>query len=439
MSADPRDTINRSAMSWLQIVAVVITIGLNALDGFDVLSVSMASPGIAKEWGIDRAALGIVLSMDLIGMAIGSVVLGGLADRIGRRPTMLGCLVVMTAGMYLAAQVHGVYDLCVWRVITGLGIGGMLATINAVAAEYSSLKQRNLCVSLMAIGYPIGAVLGGLVVAQLLKGHDWRVVFQFGAIITAVFIPLVLAFVPESVSWLCQKQPRRALERINAALTRMGHATVGALPALAAPALRRSVADILKPGLIATTLLITVVYFLHIMTFYYILKWVPKIVVDMGFAPASAAGVLVWTNVGGATGGAVLGLLTRRFSLKALTIAVLLVSTLMVNVFGHGQANLQQLALICAVTGFFTNAGVVGLYAVFAQVFPTHVRATGTGFAIGFGRGGSALAPIVAGFLFKAGYSLQAVSLLISAGSLVAAGLLMLLRTRPAEEIPLDR
>jgi benzoate transport len=438
MNTDPRAIIDRSAMSWLQVVAVVITIGLNALDGFDVLSVSMASPGIAKEWGIDRAALGIVLSMDLIGMAIGSVVLGGLADRIGRRPTMLGCLVVMATGMYLAAQVHGVYDLCLWRVITGLGIGGMLATINAVAAEYSSLKQRNLCVSLMAIGYPIGAVLGGLVVAQLLKAHDWRVVFHFGAIATAVFIPLVLLLVPESVAWLCQKQPRRALERVNRALARMGHATASALPALPGPAARRSIANILKPGLVGTTLLITLVYFLHIMTFYYILKWVPKIVADMGFAPASAAGVLVWTNVGGATGGAILGLLTRRISLKTLTVVVLVISTVMVNVFGHGQANLQQLAFICAATGFFTNAVVVGLYALFAQVFPTHVRATGTGFAIGFGRGGSALAPIIAGFLFKSGYGLPSVSLFISIGSLVAAGALLLLRTRPPEEIPLD-
>ena len=125
MNTDPRAIIDRSAMSWLQVVAVVITIGLNALDGFDVLSVSMASPGIAKEWGIDRAALGIVLSMDLIGMAVGSVFLGGLADRIGRRPTMLGCLVVMASGMYLASFATSVADLRMWRLITGLGIGSI--------------------------------------------------------------------------------------------------------------------------------------------------------------------------------------------------------------------------------------------------------------------------------------------------------------------------
>jgi len=321
-------------MSWLQVVAVMITIGLNALDGFDVLSISFASPGIAKEWGIDRAALGIVLSMELIGMAIGSVTVGGLADRIGRCPTMLGCLVVMTIGMFLASFATSVADLMLWRLLTGLGIGGMLATINAVAAEYASLKRRNLCVSLMAIGYPIGAVLGGMVVAHLLKGSDWRAVFHLGAFVTALFIPLVLLWVPESVAWLCQRPSANALHRINRVVSRMGHAAVTALPAPAGPVARRSIADVLKPGLVGTTLLITLVYSLHI---------------------------------------------------------------------------------------------------------PTHVRATGTGFAIGFGRGGAALAPIIAGFLFKAGQSLQVVSLLFGIGSLVAAGALMMLRTPAPEEVPRDR
>ena len=120
-------------MSRLQIAVVAITVGLNALDGFDVLAISFASPGIARAWGIDRAALGIVLSMELIGMGIGSILLGGVADRIGRRRTLLGCLTVMALGMIMAARAQGVYDLSVWRVFTGLGIGGMLASINAVA------------------------------------------------------------------------------------------------------------------------------------------------------------------------------------------------------------------------------------------------------------------------------------------------------------------
>jgi benzoate transport len=428
---DPRATISASPMSVLQVIAVAITIGLNALDGFDVLSIAFASPGIASEWHIDRGALGIVLSMELIGMAIGSVFLGGVADKIGRRPTILGCLVVMTAGMFMATTSRGVVDLSLWRVLTGFGIGGVLAAINAVSAEFSNAKRKNLCVSIMAIGYPIGGVLGGLVVQNLLKGGDWRTVFYFGAGITVVFIPLVLLFVPESVHWLTQKQPAGALAKINRVMARMGHGPIGALPAISVDARKRSIADIFGPGLLATTVIVAVAYFFHVMTFYFVLKWIPKIVVDMGFAASSAAGVLVWANLGGATGGAVLGLLGLRFGMKALTIGVMLISTVMVIVLGHTPPDLHRLSLTCACCGFFTNAAIVGMYSIFAQAFPTHVRAFGTGFAIGIGRGGSVLAPIVAGFLFKAGYGLPAVATTMAFAALIAAGVLSLLKLKP--------
>ena len=162
-------------------------------------------------------------------------------------------------------------------------------------------------------------------------------------------------------------------------------------------------------------MIVTLAYFLHITTFYFIVKWVPKIVVDLGFAASSAAGVLVWTNVGGALGGAVLGLLTQRYSVKALTIGVLFASTVMVTLFGRTPADLQRLSIICGLAGFCINAGIVGLYAIIAQVFPTHIRASGTGFAIGVGRGGSVFAPIIAGFLFAAGYSLPTVAFFLGA------------------------
>lgn len=418
-------------MGTLQILAVATTVGLTALDGFDVLSISFASPGIATEWGIDRAALGIVLSMELIGMALGSIVLGGVADRIGRRPTMLGCLVLMTLGMFMVTAVKQLTELEVWRFVTGLGIGGILAANNAVAAEFSNLRRRNLSVSLMAIGYPIGAVLGGLIVKQLLRDHDWRSVFYFGGTITALFIPLTVAFVPESIHWLTQQQPAGALERINKTLARMGHAAVSALPVMSVEARKRSIKDIFTPGLLATTLLAALAYFFHIITFYFLLKWIPKIVVDMHFTASEAAGIVIWTNVGGATGGAVLGLLTMRAGLKQVTIGAMLLSTAAVILFGRANPDLTELSLLCAAAGFCINAAIVGLYAIFAQAFPTHVRATGTGFAIGIGRGGSVLAPIVAGYLFKWGYSLPTVALYMAMGSLVAAGVLSLLKLKP--------
>ena len=178
-------------MSRAQIIAVAMTVALNALDGFDVLSISFASPGIADEWGINRGALGIVLAMELIGMGAGSIILGRVADRLGRRRTMLGCLVIMVLGMFMVTTAKSIAILSVWRVITGLGIGGMLASINAVAAEFSNARRKHLSVSLMTIGYPIGAVIGGTIAAQLLKAYDWRSVFYLGTAMTALCIPLV--------------------------------------------------------------------------------------------------------------------------------------------------------------------------------------------------------------------------------------------------------
>jgi benzoate transport len=423
-------------MSLLQWTVVGLTIALNALDGFDVLSISFASPGIAQEWGIDRAALGIVLSMELIGMALGSVFLGGVADKIGRRPTIIGCLVVMAIGMLMATTVRGLVDLSIWRIVTGLGIGGMLASINAVAAEFSNSKRRDLSVSLMSIGYPLGAVLGGIVAAQLLRGNDWRSVFYFGAAVTAVLIPVVYFIVPESVHWLARKQPAGALERINSALRRMGHATANALPEMSSAARKGSMSEIFQPGLVAITTIVTLAYFFHITTFYFIVKWIPKIVVDLGFPASSAANVLVWTNVGGATGGAVFGLLTLKFGLKPLTIVLLVLSTVTVTLFGRSPADLQNLSMICAMAGFCTNAGIVGLYAIIARVFPTQVRAFGTGFTVGVGRGGSVLAPIIAGFLFTAGYSLPVVAMTMASGSLRAAAVLILLKLGDRPAVP---
>lgn len=428
MSNDPREILARSPMTTLQIVVIAITVGLNALDGFDVASISFAAPGIAKEWGIERGALGVVLSMEVIGMAIGSMLLGGIADKIGRRRTVLACTMVMAVGMFMVPTTRGLVELSAWRVFTGLGIGGMLATINAVAAEFSNTRRRNLSVSMMSIGYPIGAVVGGILAQRLLAIYDWRAVFYLGAIATTILIPVVFFFVPESVQWLTQRRPAGALDRVNKTLRRMGHDAVLALPVLAPTARKLSIGDVFRPGLVHITVLVTLAYFFHITTFYFIMKWVPKIVTDFGFQASSAAGVLVWANVGGMIGGAVLGALTQKFALKALTIGSMLVATVMVSLFGITPHDLTMLSAVCAAAGFFVNGAIVGMYALFAQAFPTHVRAFGTGCAVGLGRGGSFVAPIIAGYLFEAGFGLSTVAVTMALGSTMAAIVLLLLK-----------
>lgn len=431
-------------MSVLQVVVVALTVGLNALDGYDVLSIAFASPGIRAEWGLSEAQLGFVLSAELVGMAIGSILLGRVADAIGRRPLMLGCLVVMASGMFLATVSRGMYDLLAYRVYTGLGIGGMLAAINAVAAEFSNGRRRHMCVSIMAIGYPVGAAVGGMF--SILMGfstENWRIVFYLGAAATAAFIPLVYFLIPESVHWLTRKQPARALERINSAMKRMGHRVVDRLPDITAEEvptdegplerLVRKIGPIFSKALLPTTVIISCAYFFHITSFYYLVKWIPEIVAGMGFTGAGPGWVLAWTNVGGAIGGAVFGFATLRYGLKALTITVLLLSTVGVTIFGQAPEDFVWLCVISAGANFCLNSSIVGLYAIMAHAYPTQARAQGTGFAIGVGRGGSVLAPIIAGFLFAADMGLPTVSMIMGTGSFIAAIVLMFLKLQPAE------
>jgi benzoate transport len=430
---DPKSIIDHGTMSGTQWLAVLVTVGLNALDGFDVLSISFASPGIARDWGIDKATLGWVLSMELLGMAAGSLLLGGVADKVGRRPTILGCLIAMAAGMFGAAHAHGVADLLPWRLLTGLGIGGTLAAINATAAELSNKRWRSFAMALMVIGYPLGGVIGGLFVQRILASGSWHTVFNVGGWATAAFLPLVWTLVPESVAFLDRRRAPGALEQINRILARLGHPPAAALSDPGPSSARRSIADVLKPGLLATTVLVTFGYFAHITSFYFIIKWVPKIVVDMGFDPKTAAGMLTWVSLGGAVGGALFGLIATRVSLKTLTIVTLLAGCLMIVRFGYGAADVNHLKATLALTGLFTNAGIAGFYLLFAQVFPTHVRATGTGFAIGVGRGGAMLAPVLAGYLLNAGLAVKSVALLMACGSLLAALTLLALRVRDAD------
>jgi benzoate transport len=432
MSNDPREIIGRRDMSAFQIVAVAITIGLNALDGFDVVSISFAAPGITEEWGVGRDALGVVLSMGLFGMAAGSLLVAPVADVIGRRPMILLCLLAMGAGMLLSATANDIYWLSAWRILTGLGIGAMLASITAMSAEFSNDKRKDFAVAAMSVGYPIGVVLGGSVAAWLLGQYDWRAVFIFGGIITFVFVPLVLWRLPESISFLMQKRPDGALERINQTLAKMRHPTIEAIPDAPPKSERGSPTDIFRPALLPITLVLTTTYFLHILTFYYMQTWLPSIIVDLGYSQSQGTSVLVWANLGGAVGGAALGWLAHHYGVKPLTVLVALLTGVVVALFGQVHAaELTLIQVVVFVAGFMWNATIIGLYALAARSFPTQARASGTGFMIGIGRGGSVLAPIMAGFLFDGGYGRDTVSLLMALGSVAAAVVLALALRAP--------
>ena len=424
--SDPRAILLATPMSRHQIVAVAITVALCALDGFDILAITFAAPGIVAAWGIDRAQLGIVFGVGLFGVAAGSLLIAPLADLIGRRAMILACLLLMSFGMFSSALATSVASLTVYRLITGLGIGAMIATINPLAAEYANARWRDLAVGLMAVGFPLGGVLGGSIVAWLLRRYDWRSIFILGGTLSVVMVPFALRYMPEPIGFLIEQRPRRALERVNAFLARCGQPAVSELPPASSIAKGGArLTNIFGRDLLGPTLQITAIYFLYVMTVYYFLSWIPQIVADLGFPASAAASVSAVANLSGVVGGTLLGWMSHRLGLQRLSVLALIGMGACTALFGLTPADLMLLKIAAAAAGFFLFAGMIGLYAVIARTFPTHVRATGTGFVIGIGRAGSALAPLIAGVLFTAGLGRAGVSAVMGIAAVLAAMLLI--------------
>jgi MFS family permease len=443
---NPIAVVDDNPMSSRQWIVVALMVLLNALDGFDVLSSAFASAGISAEWGIPRDKLGVVLSAELVGMGFGSVILGGVADKVGRKPAMLLCLVIMATGMYLAHLANGsapiayfsyFSDLVYYRFLTGLGIGGMLAATNAVTAESTSKSARSVAMALYVIGYPVGGVIGGLAAQTwLLVDYDWRAVFLFGSVVTAAMIPLVMLLVPETPAFYAARRPAGALEKANRSLRALRKPEITAMPDISPTAPKPKVTDILSnPRLRPVTLLLAFGYLFHTITFYYILKFAVQIVADSGFSQPEAASTLTWANIGGAIGGALFGFLMRKWDIKGPTIAAAVLGSAAVAAFGMGSDTLWGWRIATFLTMFFLNAAIVGYYAAFARGFPAYARATGTGFVLGVGRAGAAGSPIIAGFLFTwlGNEELLTVSAIMSIGAILGAGLIWMLPMRDAD------
>jgi MFS family permease len=369
-------------------------------------------------------------------MGFGSVLLGGLADKMGRKPSMLICLVIMAIGMYMAHQAQNLSWLTAFRFFTGLGIGGMLAATNAVTAESTSKASRGLAMSLYVIGYPIGGVIGGFAAqGWLLVDYDWRAVFLFGAVCTAAMIPLVALLVPETPAFHAARQKPDALARVNRSLRALMQPAIDALPPIKA-GIKPKVSDILsKPGLRKVTWLLALGYMVHTFTFYFVLKFAVKIVSNAGFTGPEAASTLTWANIGGATGGLLFGFLLKKWDIKGPTIGAMLLGVGAVAWFGVGHDTLVEWRTATFLQMFFLNAAIVGYYSAFARGFPAYARGTGTGFALGVGRAGAAGSPIVAGILFDhlGMEQLLPVSIIMSVGSLIGVVLLLMLPLREAD------
>ncbi len=429
---DPARIILDAPMSPYQVRAVGVTAALCALDGFDVLAVGIAAPGIVKDWGVGNAALGIVFSTGLAGMALGSFTIAPLADRIGRRRVIFASLTLMTLGMFLTADASNVITLMICRLLTGLGIGAMISVIYPLSAEYANARRRDLCVSVTAVGYAVGGVIGGAAAAALLAHHSWRWVFLFGAVVGLTMIPLVYFGLPESVPYLVGCGDRTALARINVFLSRCGFQSVSGIAAGPAREPRLALGEIFRAEAAVSTLQITAVNLLTFMSAYYLMSWIPQNVARLGFTASQAARVSVMASLGGIVGSVALGWASTKVGLKPLVLATIFGMAVMVAMFGFTPPKLDLLTWAAAVAGMFVYASTTGIYALLTRTFSARTRATGVGFVVGVGRVSSALGPAIAGLLLASGLSYKGVGATMAVPVLIAAAILMTLRVRSA-------
>jgi benzoate transport len=410
MASDIKRALDESAMSRFQWAAVAICVMLIMLDGFDVLVMAFTAASISADWKLSGAQLGFLFSAGLFGMAGGSLFLAPWADRFGRQSIILLCLTLIAGGMLFSAFAENSIQLGALRVLTGIGIGGMLASVGVITAEYSSAKWRSTAMGLQATGYPIGATIGGSIAAVLLALYGWRSVFVFGALATAAMIPVVVWRLPESVDFLIVKRPANALAKLNALLRKMHRPELTELPVLPSAASTSGKkagvwSDLFAPGVVRSTLLIWSSFFLLMFSFYFALSWTPKLLVSAGLSAQQGITGGVLLNVGGIVGGSMFGILAARLKLRALTASNLLITAALLAAFGYFTSTLTAAFIIAFGIGAFIFASMAGLYAFAPIIYPASVRTTGMGWSIGIGRIGAILAPLIAGVLLDNGWS----------------------------------
>ncbi len=424
-SASPgvESLIAEGGVSGLQLTVLALCCTINALDGFDILAISFTAAAIAGEWSLAPDELGLLFSGSLIGMMIGAFTIAPLADRFGRKPVLIASLGLIVIGMIATSGVTSAPWLFILRVITGCGVGGVLPNINTLVAEYAPLKHRNMAISTLMISYPIGAILAGVIVAWVMPVWGWRAVFLAGGLATLVIIPLLFVLLPESVHFLVDRRPPDALPRVNRILARMRRDPIEALPPREvdddAPP---SAVELLAPEYRRRTLLLLTAFFMCTLVVYFVLSWTPKIIIDAGMG--SAQGIYGGTilNAGGIAATLLMGYLFGLYGLRRVLVTIYLLQAALMIVFAYVVGGPVYLVLLIAgLLGGCTHAGIVGLYTCSAWLFPTRLRSTGLGWAIGLGRSGAVIGPYLAGLLMSFGWSREAYFIVMGTPILLAA------------------
>ncbi|HWL20421.1 MAG TPA: MFS transporter [Bradyrhizobium sp.] len=419
---DVVDFIDRQPVGGFQIRLLLTCAAVLFLDGFDTQAIGYVAPALAKEWGLSKAALGPVFSAGLFGLMIGALVFGPLADRVGRKTIIILSTLAFGIGALATAMVQDVTTLLVIRFLTGLGLGGAMPNAIAMTSEFNPQRRRATMVMIMFCGFSVGAALGGMLAAGLIPKFGWRSVFIVGGVAPLIMVPILALRLPESVRFLALhgNAPARVAELLGRISPRTVFAADARFVIDETPLAGLPVTHLFREGRAATTLLLWVVFFMSLLDLYFLSNWLPTVLNDLGASVSEAVVIGSMLQVGGVVGAFALGSLIDRFSFRALA---LLYFGAVFAVGAIGQLSHSALLVTIAIfaAGFCIVGGQISANALAAAFYPTSVKATGVGWALGIGRIGSIVGPVVGGVLLEQKWSAAAVFMAAAGAALCAA------------------
>ncbi|RZI60847.1 MAG: MFS transporter [Rubrivivax sp.] len=422
-TVDVRAFIDGRGMSSRQWLTLALCFLVVAADGMDVAIMGFLAPSILQEWGISKAAFGMVMSAAPIGLVFGALFAGPASDRVGRKKVLVVSVLVFAVFTLLASRAQGLTELVVLRFLTGIGLGAAMPNTTTLLSEYVPERSRSLMVTLMFTGFNLGSALVGFVAAGMIPHWGWRSVLAVGGALPLVLVPLLMAWLPESCRFMAVRGVPGA--RIAATLGRVcgvrfaPHTQfVSKEPEVAA---RTPVRLLFSAGYGRQTLALWTTYFMGLLVIYLLTGWLPTLFKEQGLSISQAAMVTAMFQIGGTAGGVVVGwLMDRMGPTRVISIAYAggALSVLLLAAMGAG---VNGLGLLSALVGFCMSGAQTGLNAYAPSCYPTMARATGVSWMLGVGRFGSILGSMIGGVLLGLGWSFAGILALLAVPAVLAA------------------
>jgi MFS transporter, AAHS family, 4-hydroxybenzoate transporter len=404
---DVADLVDRSKLHPIQIVILVLCWLCMVMDGFDVQAMAYVAPALLKEWKVAKPALGPVFSAGLFGVMVGSLVFSVVADRIGRRPVLIGAMLFLASGVFATANVSSLNAMLAFRLISGLAMGAIIPNAMALSGEFSPLRYRVTLMMIVSSGFIIGGAAGGFVAAALIPIFGWPAVFYAGAVAPLIIAIALIFAMPESMQF--QVVRGKNLNSVRKLLARVApQAGIGPDTEFAVPERPESgmpVANLFRNGLAVGTILLWIINFMNLLCVYFLANWLPVVMNETGHSAQEAvlAGTMMW--VGGVVGNLLLGWLVDRRGFGPVLSWTFAVAALAVVTIGHVAGSLTLGFLAIGIAGFCVLGAQSGLNALGPTYYPISVRSTGTGWASGIGRFGSVVGPILGSQLISLQWS----------------------------------